>query len=174
MKRSRFLAVVFILAAAIHRLPAPVEEISSPSPAAVSRGNVASSRQNPQKPALTPQPVIQFAGRWCGIASGRINQAVFGQKDFSSNYNIEISSDEKMVSWTSSAWMFARFHAVTQKAGRSLSWTTKRHDAAGQTTIICRLEQTSPGVARYSESSGLVNGAFKGAGYELAGTLTKQ
>ncbi len=79
-----------------------------------------------------------------------------------------------MADWTSSAWIFAKFQASVQKNGRTLSWTTERHDIAGATTVNCRLEMESNGTARYSESSGLVNGIFKGAGYEISGILVRQ
>ena len=40
--------------------------------------------------------------------------------------------------------------------------------------ITCALEMNANGTASYSESSGLVNGLFKGAGYKISGTLVRQ
>lgn len=165
------------LTVGVHRMPAPVVEepegAESPKPAMM-RKHKDSAETKPREAPLTRQSFVRFYGTWRGTANGRINQALFGQRDFSSTFKIEVSADERTVTWTSSAWMFARFHATAQKTDRTLSWSTERHDIAGRTAVICRLEQTGDGVARYSESSGLVNGAFKGAGYELVGTLTRQ
>jgi len=176
MKRLRLATLIALsMTAGIHRLPAPVvEEPSSPTPAATQKPRMTPARSKPERSPRVVEPVVRFAGTWRGTASGRINEALFGQRGFSSDYSIEIAPDEKTVTWTSSAWISATFHAAAQKNGRLLSWTTERHDIAGRTNIICRLEQTGERVARYSESSGLVNGAFKGAGYELTGTLTRQ
>ena len=103
-----------------------------------------------------------------------MQQAVFGPTTTSANLNIQISPDERTVNWTTSAWMFGKTQAAVQKNGRTLTWTCERHYLAGQIAVACRLEMDANGTARYSESSGLVNGMFKGAGYELSGTLVRQ
>jgi hypothetical protein len=158
-----------------HRLPAPIVEEPTPRPkpkAAKPPATQSKPKQSPSTKATTPK--VAFAGTWSGTATGRINQAVFGQTSFSSTYKIQISPDERTASWTSSAWMFAKFQAPVQKNGRVLSWTTERRDIAGTTTVNCRMEIDQNGTARYSESSGLVNGVFKGAGYEISGTFIRQ
>jgi hypothetical protein len=172
----RVLLVVGLLAITAHRLPAPIvgETTPIPKPKVKRQAAVAESRPKPSTPAKSAIPKVSFAGTWSGTASGRINQAVFGQAPFSSGYNIQISPDERTANWTSSAWVFAKFQAPVQKNGRTLTWTTERHDIAGKTTVNCRMEIDQNGTARYSESSGLVNGVFKGAGYELRGMLMRQ
>ena len=173
----RILLALGFLFASAHRLPGPIVEETTPIPKPKSKPRAAEAESRPKQSA-TPKPEakskVSFAGNWTGTASGRINQAVFGQTSFSSNYKIQISADERSASWTSSAWMFAKFQAPVRKNGRTLSWTTERHDLAGTTTVNCRMEMEANGSARYSESSGLVNGIFKGAGYELSGTLVRQ
>jgi hypothetical protein len=177
---SLLFATVLLLTT--HPLPAPIFEDSSPTPApqqpARPRVKQSKSKANSEgasiKTKSEPQSSISFAGTWTGTATGRIQQAIFGPKGFSSNYNLQISPDERTATWTSSAWIFAKFQAPVQKKGRTLNWTCERHDLAGQTAVFCRLEMDANGTARYSESSGLVNGVFKGAGYELSGTLVRQ
>jgi hypothetical protein len=164
------------LAITAHRLPAPIVGETTPITKTKAKRQAAEAESRPKKSTLTKlaTPKISFAGTWSGTASGRINQAVFGQASFSSNYKIQISPDERTANWTSSAWMFAKFQAPVQNNGRVLTWTAERHDIAGKTTVNCRMEIDPNGTARYSESSGLVNGMFKGAGYELSGTLLRQ
>jgi hypothetical protein len=163
-------------------LPAPIFEASSPTPAPQQS---AKPKVKPSKPKgndewnsikakSESQSSVSFAGTWTGTANGRIQQAVFGPKAFSSNYNLQISPGEQTATWTSSAWIFAKFHAPVQRKGRTLNWTCERHDLAGKTAVFCRLEMNANGTAQYSESSGLVNGVFKGAGYQLSGTLVRQ
>jgi hypothetical protein len=160
-----------------HRLPAPIVEETVPTPKPKAKRPAAEAETKPKQSAATKSETksnVSFVGNWTGSASGRINQALIGQTSFSSNYKLQISPDERTASWTSSAWMFAKFNAPIQKNGRTLTWTTERHDFAGTTTVNCRMEMDANGTARYSESSGLVNGMFKGAGYELSGTLVRQ
>ena len=178
MMRSTQISVVLgLLIITTERLPAPIVEETTPPPKAKVKRTAAETEAKP-KPSTTTKSAspakVSFAGTWTGSASGRINQAVFGQTSFSSNYKIQIAPDERSASWTSSAWIFARFQAPVQKNGRTLMWTTERHDLAGTTTVNCRLEMDANGTARYSESSGLVNGVFKGAGYELSGVVVRQ
>ncbi len=159
------------------RLPAPISEVPETTPKPKAKRSDVESENKPKQTTASKSimtPAVSFAGIWTGTASGRINQAVFGQRTFSSNYNIQISLDERNANWTSSAWIFAKFNAPVQKNGRVLTWTCQRHDLAGKTTVFCRLEMDANGTARYSESSGLVNGMFKGAGYEVTGILVKQ
>lgn len=127
-----------------------------------------------QRAASAKSAAVSFAGTWTGTANGRVNQAVFGQTTCSANLNIQISPDERTVNWTTSAWMFGKSQAAVQKNGRTLTWTCERHYLAGKIAVACRLEMGGNGTARYSESSGLVNGMFKGAGYEISGILTRQ
>ena len=177
---SRPFAILFALGLLLitaHRLPAPIVEETAPTPQPKVKRPAAEAETKPkQSPANKPVAAakVSFAGNWTGTATGRINQAVFGQTSFSSNYKIQISADERTANWTSSAWMFAKFQAPVQKNGRTLTWTTERHDIAGATTVKCRLEMDSNGTARYSESSGLVNGVFKGKGYEISGVFVRQ
>jgi hypothetical protein len=173
--RALFAIVLLLITA--HRLPAPISEVPETTPTPKPKSNRQVTESAPKQQSATKAvtaPAVSFAGTWTGTANGRINQAVFGQKGFSSNYNLQISADERTATWTSSAWIFAKFHAPVQKNGRTLSWTCERHDIAGKTTVFCRLEMDANGTARYSESSGLVNGVFKGAGYEISGTLVRQ
>jgi hypothetical protein len=176
--RTLFVSLAMgLLLITAHQLPAPIVEeatpIAKPKPKRQSADVESKSKPSTiNRSASTPK--APFVGTWTGTATGRINQAVFGQTSFSSNYKIQISADERTANWTSSAWMFAKFQAPVQKNGRTLSWTTERHDLAGTTTVNCRLEMDTNGTGRYSESSGLVNGIFKGAGYELNGTLVRQ
>ncbi len=166
-----FSLVAALLLVTAHRLPAPIQEVATPPP---------KSKREAVRPKTeaTPKPkaasTVSFAGTWTGTASGRIRQVLVGETSFSSNYKIQISPDERTADWTSSAWMLAKFNAPVQKNGRTLNWTCQRHDFAGPTTIVCRLEMEANGTARYSESSGLVNGAFKGHGYEVSGTLVRR
>ena len=171
----RVLLAIGMLVVSAHRLPAPIVE-ETPTPKPKAKSSRASAENRPKKSAASKpaSTKVSVAGTWTGTASGRINQAVFGQTSFSSNYKIQISADERMADWTSSAWIFAKFQAPVQKNGRTLNWTTERNDIAGATTVNCRLEMESNGAARYSESSGLVNGIFKGAGYEISGILIRQ
>lgn len=173
--RRVWLAISFLVITA-SRSPAPIVEESAPTPRPKlkQRATETVSKPRPSATPKSPDVKVSFSGTWSGTASGRINQAVFGQTSFSSNYKIQISSDERTANWTSSAWLFAKFQAGVQKKGRTLSWSTERRDLAGTTTVNCRLEMEPNGTARYSESSGLVNGMFKGAGYELNGILVRQ
>ncbi|HZR79326.1 MAG TPA: hypothetical protein VFA58_08955 [Chthoniobacterales bacterium] len=168
-----FLALGFLLLAA-QRLPAPIVEESPQQKPKPSRQTGPAHSESKQTQTSKKEPAVSFAGTWTGSATGRINQALIGETGFSSNYKIQISADERTASWTSSAWLFATFQAPVQKKGRTLNWTTERHDLAGTTTVNCRLEVQTNGTARYSESSGLVNGAFKGKGYEISGVLVRQ
>ena len=179
MRRSRacafrafFTAGILFLTA--HSLPAPIlEETPTPKPKLSHQPATSPSKSKPSTTSKR-ELAVSFAGTWTGTASGRINQALIGETGFSSNYKIQISADERTANWTSSAWFFTRFQAPVQKKGRTLNWTTERHDLAGTTTVNCRLEMESNGTARYSESSGLVNGVFKGKGYEISGILVRQ
>jgi hypothetical protein len=180
MKRpfSRTLFVSFamgLLLITAHRLPAPISELPEATPKAKSREGEPGSKSKPstEKKSVSA-PRVSFAGTWTGTASGRMQQAVFGPTTTSANLNIQISPDERTVSWTTSAWMFGKTQAAVQKNGRTLTWTCERHYLAGKIAVACRLEMDANGTARYSESSGLVNGMFKGAGYELTGTLIRQ
>ena len=175
----QLLCTVGLLLVTAQRLPAPISEVpeATPTPKPKEPPPHAESESKPKQTTASKSittPRVSFAGIWTGTATGRIQQAVFGQTAFSSNYKIQISPDERTANWTSSAWIFAKFQAPVQKNGRALTWTCQRHDIAGQTTIFCRLEMDANGTARYSESSGLVNGVFKGAGYEISGTLVRQ
>ena len=173
----RVLLPIALLLVTAHRLPAPISERPEATPTPKPKAKRQAAESSPKlsttsKSVATPK--VSFAGTWTGTASGRINQALVGETSFSSNYNIQISPDERSASWTSSAWIFAKFQAPVEKKGRALTWTCERHDLAGKTSIFCRLEMDTNGTARYSESSGLVNGVFKGAGYEISGTLMRQ
>jgi hypothetical protein len=177
MRSTCALLVLGVLVLTTQRVPAPIVEENTPTPKAKAKRPAAEKEAQPKQSATTKSSgttKVSFAGTWTGSASGRINQAVFGQTSFSSSYKIQIAPDERSASWTSSAWIFAKFQAPVQKNGRTLIWTTERHDLAGTTTVNCRLEMDTNGTARYSESSGLVNGIFKGAGYELSGVLVRQ
>lgn len=174
MKRITLLfSVACLLLFTAHRVPAPIVEEATPTPRPKVKPQVeAPTKQHTAKAVATPK--VSFAGTWTGTASGTMQQAVFGPTTLSSNYKIDISADERSASWTSSAWIFATFHASVQKHGRTLNWTCERHDLAGKTMITCALEMNSNGTASYSESSGLVNGLFKGAGYKISGILVRQ
>lgn len=180
MKASRTVHTLFaagLLLITAHRLPAPIVDETTPTPKPKAKRQAVETESKPKRPLASKTETksnVSFAGNWTGTANGRINQAVFGQTSFSSNYKIQISADERTANWTSSAWMFAKFQAPVHKKGKTLSWTTERHDLAGTTTVNCRLELDTNGTGKYSESSGLVNGIFKGAGYELNGTLIRQ
>jgi hypothetical protein len=173
----RTLFTVGLIFATAPRSPAPIVEETAPTPKPKVKRETSETESNAKqstakKTATTAN--VSFAGSWTGTATGRINQALIGQTGFSSNYKIQISAGERTANWTSSAWLFATFQASIQKRGRTLTWTTERHDIAGTTTVNCRLEMEGNGTARYSESSGLVNGVFKGKGYEISGILTRQ
>lgn len=175
-------AIGLFLLITVHQSPAPISEDSSPAPALQQppRARVkhskpkADNEEDSRKTKSERESSVSFVGTWIGTATGRIQQAVFGPRAFSSNYNLQISPDERTATWTSSAWIFAKFQAPVQKKGRTLNWSSERHDLAGQTAVYCRLEIDANGTARYSESSGLVNGVFKGAGYEISGILMRQ
>ena len=174
---STTVLTAFFLILTSSPLPAPIVEETTPIPKTKTKRHAVEAESRPKQPAASKSvstAKVSFAGTWTGTASGRINQAVFGQKAFSSNYNLQISADERTATWTSSAWILGKFHANMQKNGRVLTWTTERHDFTGTTTVACRMEMESNGTARYSESSGLVHGMFKGAGYEITGTLVRQ
>jgi hypothetical protein len=173
MKRGLILLLlpIALLLVTAQRSPAPIQELT-PSPPKPKREIIKPKAEPISKPK--PVPAVSFTGTWTGTASGRINQALVGETLFSSNYNIQISPDERTVNWTSSAWIFAKFQAPVQKNGRTLIWNCERHDFAGKTSVNCRLEMDANGTARYSESSGLVNGVFKGKGYEITGTLVRK
>jgi len=149
------------------------ETAATPKPKA-KRHAVTESETPPKQRTPSKLAAVSFAGTWTGTANGRMNQAVFGPTTCSVNLNIQISPDERTVNWTTSAWMFGKTQAAVQKNGRTLTWTCERHYLAGKIAVACRLEMDANGTARYSESSGLVNGMFKGAGYEVSGTLVRQ
>lgn len=172
---------VFLITA--HRLPAPIIEETTPAPSqhltkARPQKSAAVSRKAPhERPAATSTPekkTVSFAGAWKGTASGPSKQALIGETTLTSNYNVQVSPDEKQVSWTSSAWMFAHFQAPVQKSGRILSWTYQRHDIAGQSNIAVKMEMNPDGTATLMEYTGMTNGAFKGYSYQLTGRLVRQ
>jgi hypothetical protein len=178
--RSVFLSAAFILGILVltaHRAPAPIHENpESPTPAPKRKQLHASSQPTqeraPPKPA--PEKAVSFAGTWKGTASGPSKQALIGTVTMTSNYNLQVSPDEKRVSWTSSAWMFAHFQAPARKNGRTLSWTYERHDIAGHSNIAVKMEMNPDGTATLMEYTGMTNGAFKGYSYQLIGRLIRQ
>src|SRR5712692_3558133 len=110
----RPLFAIGLLLIIAHQLPAPIVEETTPIPKPKEKRQASETKTRPkQPPASKPvsTPALSFAGTWTGTASGRIQQAVFGQRTFSSNYNIRISPDERTANWTSSAWIFAKFEA---------------------------------------------------------------
>ena len=174
--RNWIFAFVFLLAA--QRAPAPIQEVrESPTPAAKRTpphraSNKAAHDQATPKSAA--EKAVSFAGTWKGTASGPSKQALIGTVTLNSNYNLQVSPDEKHVNWTSSAWMFSHFQAVARKNGRTLSWTYERHDLAGQSNIAVKLEMNSDGTATLMEYTGMTNGAFQGYSYQLTGRLVRQ
>src|SRR5437762_8785730 len=118
MTRSiHVLVVLGLLVLMGQRLPAPIVEENTPAPKAKVKRTAAEREPKPKQLATTKSAgtaKVSFAGTWTGPASGRINQAVFGQTSFSSNYKVQISADERSASWTSSAWIFAKFQAPVQ------------------------------------------------------------
>jgi hypothetical protein len=168
------IGLIMLLSA--HRSPAPIREIQE-SPAPSPKPRHVSRKAPHEQPAATSTPekkTVSFAGNWKGTASGPSKQALIGTVTLTSNYNLQVSQDEKQVSWTSSAWMFAHFQAPVQKSGRTLSWTYERHDIAGQSNIAVKMEMNPDGTATLMEYTGMTNGAFKGYSYQLIGRLIRQ
>jgi len=167
--------ISLIMLLTVHRSPAPIHEVEGPTPAPkpqhVSRK---AFRERPTATSTPEKKTVSFAGTWKGTASGPSKQALIGTVTLTSNYNLQVSQDEKRVSWTSSAWMFAHFQAPAQKSGRTLSWTYERHDIAGQSNIAVKMEMNPDGTATLMEYTGMTNGAFKGYSYQLTGRLIRQ
>ena len=171
MNRTRTSSVLAatILLFTTYPLPAPIFEPSSPTPAP----------QQPAKPKIKHSKpktdnegdstkTVSFAGTWTGTATGRIQQAIFGPKGFSSSYKLQISPDERTVNWTSSAWIFAKFQAPVQKKGRVLTWTCDRHDIVGRTAIFCRLEMDANGTGRTPKAAVWLTACSKAPGKNSA------
>lgn len=175
---SRALRIAFgvsLFLVTAHRLPAPIVE-QTPAPKPKAKRSITETKNRATEPTQSKaaKSTVSFAGTWTGTAHGRLNEALLGQRDASSNYKIHISPDERTVNWTSSAWFLTKFQAPVQKKGRTLSWACEKHNIAGTTTVNCSLEMQANGTAKFSESSGLVNGVFKGKGYEFSGMLVRQ
>src|SRR5262245_16142468 len=120
--------------------PAPIQENPEATPSPKPKPQHVSSKTSHERPAPkpTPEKAVSFAGTWKGTASGPSKQALIGTVTLTSNYTLEVSPDEKHVNWTSSAWIFSHFQAMAHKSGRTLTWTSERHDIAGQTNIALK------------------------------------
>lgn len=162
---------IAVLFATTHRLPAPIVE-ETPAPREKSK---VIAKPKPKVDA-TPKPktvTILFAGNWTGTASGEMH-APLSPPNYADNYNIQISADEKNVSWTASKWLGAKFQAATRRNGKTLYWSYEKHDIAGKSTINSSLQLNSDGTATFHETDNIDNGMFKGSGYSVTGRFVRQ
>lgn len=172
---SRTFVVSLLLVLGASRLPAPIVEEATPTPKpkrhAVPEAKTAPKQRAASKPVSTPK--VSFAGTWTGTASGEMH-APLSSPSYSDTYHIQISPDERTVNWTASKWLGAKFQAPVQRNGRTLSWSYEKHDIAGHTVITSSLQVNTNGTATFSEKSEIVGGWFKGSGYSVSGTFSKQ
>lgn len=172
---SRTFVVSLLLVLSASRLPAPIVEEATPTPKpkrhAVPETETAPKQRAASKPVSTPK--VLFAGTWTGTASGEMH-APLASPNYSDNYKIQISPDERTANWTASKWLGAKFQAPVQKNGRTLTWSYEKHDIAGQTMMTSSLQMNDNGTATFSEKSEIVGGWFKGSGYSVTGTLVRQ
>jgi hypothetical protein len=169
----RFVVAAFLLTV-VHRLPAPVIETPEVTPSAMPkpRRQPASSESASRQRAVS-KPAVSFAETWTRTASGEMH-APLSPPGYSDSYAIQISADEKTANWTASKWLGARFQALVQKNGPTLSWSYEKHDLAGKTLINSSLQINSSGTVTFIERCGLANGLFKGSGYSVTGTLVRK
>lgn len=162
-------AIVLLLTSA-HRSPAPIVEEATvtPKPARVSK---------PKPKAVettTPKaPAILFAGTWKGTATGEMH-APLASPNYSDNYSIQISPDERTVNWTASKWLWQKFQAPTRRNGKILYWSYEKHDIAGKSVINSSLQLNPDGTATFHETDNIDNGMFKGSGYSVTGRFVRQ
>jgi len=162
-----FFAVIVLIITA-PRLPAPIVEEPTPKP-----GSTVKPKPRVIAPPKPKPPAILFAGNWRGIATGEMH-APLSPPNYSDNYNIQISADEKNVSWTASKWLGAKFQAPARRAGQTLSWSYEKHDIAGKSVINSSLQLNSDGSATFHETDNIDNGMFKGSGYSVTGRFIRQ
>jgi len=165
-------AVALLLLASAHRLPAPISEEETPVPREKSKLIAKPKAKVDATPKPKP-PAILFAGNWRGVATGEMH-APLSPPNYSDTYNIQISADEKTVSWTASKWLGAKFQAPTRRSGQTLYWSYEKHDIAGKSVINSSLQLNSDSSAIFHETDNIDNGMFKGSGYSVTGRFVRQ
>jgi hypothetical protein len=168
----RYFCVLGLILLTAHRLPAPISEEETPRPREKSK-MIAKPKTKGDATPKPRAPTILFAGNWRGVATGEMH-APLSPPSYSDTYNIQISADEKTVSWTASKWLGAKFQAPTRRSGQTLYWTYEKHDIAGKSLINSSLQLNSDGTATFHETDNIDNGMFKGSGYSVTGRFVRQ
>lgn len=179
MKQSFvFLLVAGFMLSAPHRLPAPIHEEATSTPAAPAAKSTPKPKKEEQAKKPTPsKPTISaFVGTWTGTVFF-VGTSTIGLFNISENVSrtVRISSDGGVVWFGQSGAQGPQntSRATVSKDGRGVSWTQQQNEQGGVVRGTFSLQLLAPNAANYQENSSY--SFSQGSGTTKAGgTLTKQ
>jgi hypothetical protein len=169
-----FLVVAMVFFTSAARLPAPISEVSQPTPSPKPKQEV--THPSKPKPETSPKPssTLSFAGTWRGTTSTAVSDG--GRT--SADYIIKISDDEKtaLISWRGRYVTISGpdYQATCIRLGNALSWRLKQIGENPTWIETDTLRLNSNGTASFVCKGSVIAGEEQGITFTNSGTLSRQ
>src|SRR5256885_10333679 len=131
-----FPLVAALLLITAQRLPAPIVEEATPTPAApAAKSRPSSKKEEPAKKPTPSKPTISsFVGTWTGTVSASFASDVGLNTSGNALRTVKISSDGSVVYFSQSGGQVGPTNysrVIVSKGGRGVSWTNQQNEHGG-------------------------------------------